>query len=138
MSSYLSIYVVPKRKTKDEPKKYVILTAYSRNTDIYQYFNDTISPAYAGNEDKYTSLTKDSVSAVLDSFKEDIDSANKRLVEYEKYANNNPDYINEIIELKEYIEDLQYWKDKTSFIQDLVGDIDYYDSGIEEVCCNVD
>ena len=84
MSSYLSIYIVPKRKTKDEPKKYIILTAYSRNTDIYKYFNDIISPTY--NEDEYTSLTKNSVSMVLDSFKEEIDSANKRLVEYEKYA----------------------------------------------------
>lgn len=135
MSSYLSIYIVPKRKTKDEPKKYVILTAYSRNTDIYKYFNDIISPTY--NEDEYTSLTKNSVSMVLDSFKEEIDSANKRLVEYEKYASNNSDLINEIIELKEYIEDLQYWKDKTSFIQDLISDIDYYDNGIEEVCCNI-
>lgn len=135
MSSYLSIYIVPKRKTKDEPKKYVILTAYSRNTDIYKYFNDVISPTY--NEDEYTSLTKNSISMVLDSFKEEIDSANKRLVEYEKYAINNSDLINEIIELKEYIEDLQYWKDKTSFIQDLLSDIDYYDNGIEEVCCKI-
>ena len=135
MSSYLSIYIVPKRKTKDEPKKYIILTAYSRNTDIYKYFNDVISPTY--NEDEYTSLTKNSVSMGLDSFKEEIDSANKRLVEYEKYAINNSDLINEIIELKEYIEDLQYWKDKTSFIQDLISDIDYYANGIEEVCCNI-
>lgn len=135
MSNYLSIYIVPKRKTKDEPKKYVILTAYSRNTDIYKYFNDVISPTY--NEGEYTSLTKNSVSMVLDSFKEEIDSANKRLIEYEKYAINNSDLINEIIELKEYIEDLQYWKDKTSFIQDLISDIDYYDNGIEEVCCNI-
>lgn len=135
MSNYLSIYIVPKRKTKDEPKKYVILTAYSRNTDIYKYFNDVISPTY--NECEYTSLTKNSVSMVLDSFKEEIDSANKRLIEYEKYAINNSDLINEIIELKEYIEDLQYWKDKTSFIQDLISDIDYYDNGIEEVCCNI-
>ena len=67
----------------------------------------------------------------------EIDYANKRLVEYEKYAINNSDLINEIIELKEYIEDLQYWKDKTSFIQDLISDIDYYDNGIEEVCCKI-
>ena len=74
---------------------------------------------------------------VLDSFKKEIDYANKRLVEYEKYAINNSDLINEIIELKEYIEDLQYWKDKTSFIQDLISDIDSYDNGIEEVCCKI-
>ena len=42
------------------------------------------------------------------------------------------------MELKEYIEDLQYWKDKTSFIQDLIDDIGYHGNGIEEVCCNID
>lgn len=138
MSSYLSIYIVPKRKTKDEPKKYITLVSYSRNTDIYKYFDDVIRPAYAGIEDKYTSLSKNSVSMVLSSFKEEIDSAKRRLAEYEKYAINNSDYINEIIELKEYIEGLQYWKDKTSFIQDLIDDISYHDNGIEEVCCNID
>lgn len=137
MSSYLSIYIVPKRKTKEEPKKYITLVSYSRNTDIYQYFSDVISPVYAGNEAKYTSLTNASISMVLYSFKEEIDSSKKRLVEYEKYAINNSDYINEIIELKEYIENLQYWKDKTSFIQDLIQEIDF-DSEIEEVCCNID
>lgn len=138
MSSYLSIYIVPKREYKGEEKKYIRLTAYSRNTYIYKYFNDIINPTYAGIEDKYTSLTKNSVSMVLTSFKEEIDSAKKRLLEYEKYAINNSDYINEIIELKEYIEDLQYWKDKTSFIQDLIDDIDYTNNEIEEVCCNID
>ena len=137
MSSYLSIYIVPKREYKGEEKKYIRLTAYSRNTDIYKYFNDAINPAYAGNEDKYTSLTSASIGMILYSFKEEIDSAKKRLVEYEKYAISNSNYINEIIELKEYIENLQYWKDKTSFIQDLILEINP-DSEIEEVCCNID
>ena len=138
MSSYLSFYVVPKRKSEEEQKQYIILTAYSRSCDIYQYFNDNLNIAYAGNEDEYTTLTTENIASVINDFKRDIDNAFKRLVEYEKYAPNNPEYIDEIIELKKYIEDLQYWKDKTSFIVDMIEDTKFYSSGIEEVCCNID
>ena len=138
MSSYLSFYIVPKRKSEEEQKQYIILTSYSRNYDIYQYFNDNLNVAYAGNEDKYTTLTAEDITLVINDFKRDIDNASKRLIEYEKYAPNNPEYIDEIIELKKYIEDLQYWKDKTSFIADMIEDTEFYSSGVEEVCCNID
>lgn len=138
MSSYLSFYIVPKRKSEEEQKQYIILTSYSRSCDIYQYFNDNLNVAYAGNEDKYTTLTAEDITLVINDFKRDIDNASKRLIEYEKYAPNNPEYIDEIIELKKYIEDLQYWKDKTSFIADMIEDTKFYSSGVEEVCCNID
>ena len=138
MSSYLSFYIVPKRKSEEEQKQYIILTSYSRNYDIYQYFNDNLNVAYVGNEDKYTTLTAEDITLVINDFKRDIDNASKRLIEYEKYAPNNPEYIDEIIELKKYIEDLQYWKDKTSFIADMIEDTKFYSSGVEEVCCNID
>ena len=138
MSSYLSFYIVPKRKSEEEQKQYIILTSYSRSYDIYQYFNDNLNVAYAGNEDKYTTLTAEDITLVINDFKRDIDNASKRLIEYEKYAPNNPEYIDEIIELKKYIEDLQYWKDKTSFIADMIEDTKFYSSGVEEVCCNID
>lgn len=139
MSSYLSFYVVPKRKSKEEEKQYIILTAYSRNCDMYQYFNENLNIAYAGNkEDEYTTLTAEDVNLVINDFKKDIDNSFKRLVEYEKYAANNPEYIDEIVELKKYIEELQYWKDKISFIADMISDTGFYSSGIEEVCCNID
>ena len=139
MSSYLSIYIVPKRKTQEEPKKYIILSAYSRSTAIYQYFSENINPVFIGNGsgEHYTTLTLQSLTSVLQDFDEGIRKSKDRLVEYEKYAKDNPDYINEIIELKEYIQDLQYWRDKTSFIVDIVEDKDCYEE-IEEVCCNID
>lgn len=58
-------------------------------------------------------------------------------MEYEKYARDNPDYIQEIIELKQYISDLQYTQGKVTFIEDMIDDIDFYEE-IEEVCCNID
>lgn len=139
MSSYLSFYVVPKRKSEAEPKDYRIVVSYSRSCEIYQRFSEEMFIAYAGNEDKYTTLDLDSVTRVIKSFNDDIKKAQNRLTEYEKYASTNPDYISEIIDMKEYIEELQYWRDKTSFIQDMVEELSYnYESGIEEICCNVD
>lgn len=139
MSSYLSIYIVPKRKSSDEEKKHIILAAYSRSTDIYQYFNDNLNIAWIGSSDEtpYTTISKEDISHVLDEFTKDISTAQNRLTEYEKYAASNTECIQEIISLKEYISDLQYWRDKASFIDDMVESIDYYDA-IEEVCCNID
>ena len=140
MSSYLSIYIVPKRKVEEDVKQHIVVAEYSRSTDLYEYFSNVIHPAYIGKEDKipYTTITKANITAILDDFQEDLSKAKARLVEYEKYASNNPDYIQEIVGLKEYISDLQYWKDKASFIEDMINSSNFYIEGIEEVCCNID
>ena len=91
MSSYLSFYIVPKRKSDTEKKQHIILTSFSRNSDIYQYFWENINPAYCGMEEKYTTLTKENVKSVIDDFEKDINSYQKRLTEYEKYA-DEPKY----------------------------------------------
>lgn len=138
MSSYLSIYIVPKRKSDKEEKKHIILAAFSRNSDIYQYFNENIHPAYTGNEEHpYTTITKGKIEDVITDLSKDISSSKDRLAEYEKYAKDNPDYIHEIIELKQYISDLQYVQGEVCFIEEMVDSIDFYKE-IEEVCCNID
>lgn len=139
MSSYLSIYIVPKRKSPEEQKKHILLTSYSRNSDLYQYFDENINPAFVGNgkETPYTVLTEEKIRLVLDDFDKDINKAKASLTEYEKYAHDNPDYIQEIIGMKEHISELQYWRDKASFIQDMIEDIPIYDE-IGEICCNID
>lgn len=137
MSSYLSIYIVPKRKSDKEEKKHILLAAFSRNSEIYQYFSENIHPVFAGKEDSYTTITKESIREVVTDLSKDISNSKDRLAEYEKYAKYNPDYIQEIIELKQYISDLQYTQGKVAFIDDIVEDIDFY-KVIEEVCCNID
>lgn len=137
MSSYLSIYIVPKRKSDKEEKKYILLAAFSRNSEIYQYFSENIHPIFAGKEDSYTTITKESIGEVITDLSKDISSSKDRLAEYEKYAKDNPDYIQDIIELKQYISDLQYSQGKAAFIDDIVEDIDFHEE-IEEVCCNID
>ena len=136
----MSIYVVPKRKSSEENKQYIILASYSRNTEIYQQFWENIDPAFIGNdeEDHYTTIGKTEIASVLSSFDSEIRKFTATLTEYEKYAKDNPDYIQMIIEYKEEIANLQYWRDKTSFIEDMIEMTNYYDSGIEEVCCNID
>ena len=136
MSSYLSFFIVPKRKSDKEPKKHIILAAYSKNSDIYQYFDESIHPVWSGNEEKYTTLTSEDINYVLKDLSKDIDRLQKRLTEYEKYAKDNPEYIDDILALKESIQDLSYWKSKVSFLADILDDIPCYQE-IEEICCNL-
>lgn len=138
MSSYLSFYIVPKRKSDKEEKKHIIIASYSRSSEIYQRFYENLGVAYIADEQKYTTLSKEDIYRVKSDLKEDIEKTVKRYTEFERYAKDNPDYINEIIELKEYAEDLEYWKAKISFLQDIVEEAGMYSSGIEEVCCNID
>ena len=138
MSSYLSFYIVPKRKSDKEEKEHIIIASYSRSSEIYQRFYENLGVAYIADEQKYTILSKEDIYRVKNDLKEDIEKTVKRYTEFERYAKDNPDYINEIIELKEYAEDLEYWKAKISFLQDIVEEAGVYSSGIEEVCCNID
>lgn len=139
MSSYLTFYIVPTRKSNKEEKQYIPLASYSRSSELYEYFNNVIHPVFVGNSDEtpYTVLTINSVDEVMKDFNSDINKAQKRLSEYEKYARNNAECIEDIISMKEYIEDLQYWKDKASFISDILQDKSLWNNSIEEVCCNI-
>lgn len=134
MSSYLTFYAVPKA----EGIKPIALISYSRNTEIYQYFNDNLVIAYMGMEDcQYTELTSDKVRIVLDDVIRDISRTEKRIFEYEKYAAGNSEIINEILSLKEYLETLYYCRSRIEFIQEIVEDIRFNDE-LKAIYCNVD
>lgn len=136
MSSYLSFFIVPKRKNEKEEKKHIIIASYSRSTELYQYFDENVHPTYSGSEQEYTILNKESVASVLADFDSDINKSRTRLNEYEKHVKDNPEYIDDIISMKEYIQDLEYWRNKASFIQDMIDDMSCYEE-IEEICCNI-
>ena len=138
MSSYLSFYIVPKRKSQEEPKKHILLLSFSRNSDIYRYFDDTLSIVWVGNSEviPYTTLSSDDIHRVHEAIRSDMDSSQRRLTEFEKYAAKNSDYVNEIISLKEYISELQYAKHQTEFIELILDEMEFYED-IEEVCCNI-
>lgn len=139
MSSYLTFYAVPKRENKEEPKKRLVLTAYSRSSDVYQYFHENLHVAYAADdtENSYTTLTSSDISTVLEDIRRDIQRAKDRLVEYEKYASTNAEYINDIIDTKKLVSELQYVEGKIAFLEDMVEDISAGCSSFEELCCNI-
>ena len=132
MSSYLSFYLVPKA----HPEERLLLQSFSRSNEVYQWFFDNLSVAYAGNEEKYTKLTVSDVESVIRDLDDDIAKAEARRVEYEKFCHGNSELIEEMISTKEYIRDLQSTRDYISFIRDILADLDY--SGFSDVLCNVD
>lgn len=134
MSSYLTFYVVPKEKGA----KPISLISYSRNSEIYQYFNDNIRVAYIGMEEpQYTELTSDEVRLVLDDVIRDISKAEKRVFEYEKHAAGNSEIIDEILSVKDYLETLYHCRSRIEFIQEIVEDVKYNDD-LKAIYCNVD
>ena len=136
MSSYLTFYLLPKA----EDSKPLDLISYSRSTGVYQYFNDNLNVAYIGNgeETQYTELTVDDVNLVIEDLKKDINKTKNKVLEYEKQAAGNSEIIEYIIELKEYIEDLEWALYKTEFIRDLVVEATYSYCDYNKVLCNVD
>lgn len=139
MSSYLTFYAVPKRENTEEPKKRLLLTAYSRSSDIYQCFSESMAIAWAKDDtdNSYTTLTSADVEDVLKDIRERIQRDKAMLVEYEKYASSNADYITDILETKKSLEELQYCEGKIAFLEDMLSDIGFGYSSFEEICCNI-
>lgn len=139
MSSYLNIYLVPKRKNKDKgEKQYLLFTSYSRSTDIYEVFNEYVNPIFIGNvENHYTTLNKDDVALMIDGVLTDMRTSQERLEVYEQYAPKNEEYIQEILTLREVIRDYKSTHDFLIFLKNLVENtIDGYND-FEEICCNI-
>lgn len=101
MSSYLSVY----GKFKGSEKKHLLYTV-TRSSDFYQQLHDELSLKFCNEEIVYNEVSSVDLLRVLNSVKTEIDSCEKRLSEYEKYAASNSTYIDEIVSLKEYRESL--------------------------------
>ena len=136
MSSYLSFYLVPKA----EDSKPLNLICYSRNTHIYQYFEETIHPTYIGmgDEAQYTELNVQKVDEVLEAMKEGISRYQRQISEYEKHAGGNADIIEYILELKEELDILEWSLHKVEFIRDIVYEASCSWNDYNKILCNVD
>lgn len=136
MSSYLTFYIVP----KEEGSKPISLMSYSRNNEIYQYFNDSLSISYAGNGDEinYTELTVSHVDKVIEDLKCDIDKSKARLQEYEKHASGNLEIIEEILNQKDYLNDLEGTLYQIYCIRNIVEESTYNWNDYNKVLCNID
>lgn len=134
MSGYLNFYIVP----KEENSKPISLISYSRNNNVYNYFNENLNPAYIGiKEIQYTELNISKIDLVLDDINSDINSINNRLLEYEKHANGNIEIIEEILNQKEYLKEVINAKNIVEFIKSLILESTYSWSNYNKVLCNI-
>lgn len=132
MSSYLNFYVTP--KTENNTKQHLMLLTYSRNNMIYNYFKYNLDIPWAGDEEKYLLLDEKCISIVLTNINDDINKVEKRLAEYEKHSSS--EIIENIIEMKEDLEDLKECRSNIYFIMDLLITNDII-KNFEEISCNI-
>lgn len=130
MSSYLNIYLKPKKKDS----KPLLLISFSRSSDIYQAFYDNFN-LYSSEGEK-----KEITGAMMNTVITDVTSEiNKSRSRYESYleAKEKAD-IEDIVSLKEYIHDLEYTKAQLDFLQEIVWSCENDYSNFEKVLTYID
>lgn len=141
MSSYLNIYLVPK-KEKCEKQEPLLFASYSRNTDVYQYF-ETINPTFVGiDEIHYSELTNDKLQEVKNEIKKDLETferKHKHKLQVLKYAISKPseDYIQELAEEKEFIHELKITYNTIDSLVDILSEINNGYTDFEKVLVNI-
>lgn len=132
MSSYLSIYA----SFKGNDKKHLLHTA-SRSTELYSALNENLHLTFSTNDTVYNEVKSVDLLNALQGIKDDIESSEKRVYQYEKYAANNSSYIEEIISIKEYLQNLNavYSEVRLFF---LMLDSDDYMSEVEHLYITID
>jgi hypothetical protein len=167
MSSYLNIYVrvrsdlykIERIKDTEYHKQgdVILFDSYSRNCKIYRIVSDCINPVWAGEEEKYSVLTKDGIDSCIiecqkeiKSLRDSIDKYKSKREEYIKYLQGLPkvlsyeEFTNSITEedwyieeTKEELEDYEYCLNQLQFIQDFINTCNLKYGGFSEVLCNI-
>lgn len=132
MSSYINIYIVPKKD-----KTPIEIVSYSRADDIYAAIADVINIPWSSEELQYADLSIENINEVIDNIKKDINKVDKRIIEYEKHANGNADLIEDILSQKEYRESLDEVLKRLYFLSDIIYDAKEEFSDVEKVICSI-
>ena len=132
MSSYINIYIVPKKD-----KTPIEIVSYSRADDIYAAIADVINIPWSSEELQYADLSLENINQVIDNIKQDINKVDKRIIEYEKHANGNADLIEDILSQKEYRESLDEVLKRLYFLSDIIYDAKEEFSDVEKVICSI-
>ena len=143
MSSYLNIYLVPKKKNDEDIPEPLLFMSYSRNSGVYQACWENITYIGNGDEYQYTELTSKLMSSIIEGEKKDLDIANRRYtdrVAIAKEVSPTKEFLEELMEdslaTKEYIEELRDTIKELESIASWVNNIKY--SEFEKVLANVD
>lgn len=157
MSSYLTFYLVPKKTrkkydfNKDDGSTEIevelstgtplVFLSYSRSNEIYQAFNETLNPAYAGMEEKYTELTIGNCDLVITELEKEIRSTEKRLkINYKmlKEGGYSSELWEDIHSMEEYLEEQQSTLEEVKNIRNIVYECTEGYNDFEKVLINVD
>ena len=132
MSTYLTIYIQPKGG------KPINLISYTSSSEVYQYFRENIDIVYLNdNSDKYTELTSEKINNILHDVESDLHKIKARLEIYGQHAHGNIDVLNEIVELQESYDTLLYVKHIVLFIDELIHEGFYLETGKNKILCNI-
>lgn len=144
MSSYLNFYLVPKkREGQEEEPKPLLFQSWSRNSNVYQAFDENFSIVYVGNREAYTDITPSIVKDVIECVEEDLKKVKKRLKETIKLFKDTAitslevyeSYQNDCLSTQEYIEELEEQIADLRGILTWVSDLKYTD--FEKVLANI-
>lgn len=144
MSSYLNFYLVPKKKEgQEEEPKPLLFQSWSRNTSVYQAFDENLNIVYTGNEKVYTEITPSKVKGVIEYIEEDLKKVKKRLKETIKLFKDTAitslevyeSYQNDCLSTQEYIEELEEQIADLQGILTWVSDLEYTD--FEKALANI-
>ena len=157
MSSYLTFYIVPKKtikkysysqengNTETEIKVSeglpLTLMSYSRSNDVYQAYYETLNPAYAGMEEKYTEVTHEDAQRVVTEFEREIKSTEQRLaINYKmlKEGGYSSELWEEIHSSESYLAEQKASLEELKFISNLIYEITEQYGDFEKVLINID
>lgn len=157
MSSYLTFYLVPKKTrkkydfNKDDGHTEIevelstgtplVLVSYSRSNEIYRAFNETLNPAYAGMEEKYTELTTDGCKRVIEDLESEIKSTEKRLeIDYKmlKEGGYSSELWDDIHSMEKYVSEQKETLESIRHICSLVNECSNGYNDFEKVLINID
>lgn len=139
MSSYLNIYLVPKRESETEEKKHLLLCSYCRNNDIYDYLQPEVTYAYKGDdveESSYTELAEDTLKDIVLDITKTIQANKERIEIY--YKLKTEDSADSIYELQDRNKELQESLGVFNFLVFLLHDIEMDFTSFESMEANVD
>jgi predicted AlkP superfamily phosphohydrolase/phosphomutase len=130
MSSYLTFY-------GKKYEKIVEIVSFCQNSEVYQYFHDNMNISWYGEVEKYTEVTSADVNEVIDDVSNLLNIQQKRVNEYRRNVASNPDFINDILEYDDSIEETKQTLHYCEFIGMIVNNAGKYKNSFDKILCNI-
>ena len=135
MSSYLNLYLKLKPKEDEGGNlvygKPVFFASFCSSHPLYEALEQYVPYGGGEDDDKYTKISASTIQYAVSETAQSLSKWKSRLSELEKHAGGNMEIISEIIENKEYLEELQETYTQLLFLKNIIDDLadfSYYDA----------